>query len=60
MENYTQDQLKSAVSFVLPFGADTKAGCEKYKGTFVNGLCSLQVKDRMDYDFLTDGYGFNE
>lgn len=60
VENYTQDQLKSAVSFVLPFGADTKAGCEKYKGTFVNGLCSLQVKDRMDYDFLTDGYGFNE
>jgi len=58
VENYTQGKLKSAVSFVLPFGADTKAGCEKYKGTFDENGCHLEATDRRDYDFLTEGYGF--
>ena len=60
VENYTKRQLKSAVSFVLPFGADTKAGCEKYRGRFDEETCVLRVQRRTDYDFLTHGYGFSD
>ena len=61
VENYTQDQVEN-VFFTFPFGADTKAGCEKYKGTFNDNKspnCSiLFAQSREEFNFLTEGYGF--
>ena len=54
---------KLDIAFVtFPFGADTKAGCEKYKGTFNDNKspnCSiLFAQSREEFNFLTEGYGF--
>ena len=55
VENYTQDQVEN-VFFTFPFGADTKAGCEKYKGVFDDdkATCKFYAEE---FNFLTEGYG---
>ena len=58
VENYTQDQVEN-VFFTFPFGADTKAGCEKYKGVFDDdgATCTFGAISRKEFNFLTEGYG---
>ena len=58
VKNFETKNLDIAFIY-FPFGADTKAGCEKYGGTFDEKQgCILDASGRADYDFLTDGYGF--